>query len=89
MADPNSFLRTTPVEVVRVEKKMPLCPCGFQADCLVPDGDGAVAMCWMCAHYATEHPEAPPRAPLCDCAYGEIYPKDVIDLQYRRRLQGR
>ncbi len=52
----------------------------FAPECLVPVGDDAVPMCWLCAHHVTEH-NAPPNAPLaveCKCPAHEIYPHRAL-----------
>lgn len=46
-------------------------------ECIVPVGDGAVPMCWLCAHAVTEH-DAEVGAPVveCGCNSEQIYPAD-------------
>ncbi len=48
----------------------------FAPECLVPIGDAAVPMCWLCAHHVVEHGCAPHRALTaeCECLPHEIYP---------------
>lgn len=48
----------------------------FAPECLVPVGDAAVPMCWICAHHVTVHDTAPHHAHVaeCDCLPAEIYP---------------
>ena len=48
----------------------------FAPECLVPVGDAAVPMCWLCAHHVIEHDVAPHHARVaeCECVPGEIYP---------------
>lgn len=64
----------------------PVCPgCRCYApQCMVPIGDGARAMCWLCAHYVTDHDTsiddilpAFDRGP-CGCTRDQIYPADVL-----------
>jgi hypothetical protein len=51
-------------------------------ECLVPVGDGALAMCWVCAHMVTEHDaKLGATARNCGCSSEEIYPPD-----YRARF---
>ncbi len=48
----------------------------FTPECLVPVGDEAVPMCWLCAHHVTEHGTAVEAAHTaeCECLPQEIYP---------------
>lgn len=46
-------------------------------ECLVPVGDGALAMCWVCAHMVTQHDaKLGATARDCGCSSEEIYPHD-------------
>jgi hypothetical protein len=61
---------------VVVEK--PACDCckAFAPECLVPMGDGAMKMCWLCAHAVVEH-DVPVDSALhhrCKCSAQDIYP---------------
>lgn len=60
----------------------PACPgCGaFEPECLVPDGDGVVALCWTCAHDLVEHGRPVGHGPgsACGCSREQIFPADVI-----------
>ena len=53
----------------------------FAPECLVPVGEGAVPMCWLCAHHAIEHGADPSAAACaeCECTPGEIYPHRHFD----------
>lgn len=48
----------------------------FAPECLVPDGDAALPMCWLCAHAATEHGCNVHTAATnqCECIPQDIYP---------------
>jgi hypothetical protein len=48
----------------------------FAPECLVPVGDTAVPMCWLCAHHVVEHGTPLNDAPEaeCDCMPQDIYP---------------
>ena len=52
----------------------------FRPEALVPDGDGCVELCWLCAHHVTEHEVALEHAgdARCKCRSGDIYPADVL-----------
>jgi hypothetical protein len=52
----------------------------FAPECLVPVGDAAVPMCWLCAHHVVEHNTAPHHAYAaeCECTPQEIYPHRVF-----------
>lgn len=63
-----------------VAKKVCLACKAFVAECLVPVGDGAMQMCWLCAHQVIEH-DAPlhtAHSAECACRRDEIYPKAVL-----------
>lgn len=48
----------------------------FAPEVLVPDGDEAVPMCWLCAHHVAEHgtPMEHAHEGECECLPAEIYP---------------
>lgn len=54
------------------------CPgCGtFETVCLTPHGDGAVWLCWLCAHHVAhhDHPIDGSGVAECDCDPRVIYP---------------
>jgi len=55
----------------------------FAAEVMVPAGlelEGVEHLCWLCAHYVTEHGAKPETAGLltCSCPREEIYPDDVL-----------
>lgn len=51
-------------------------------ECLVPVDDGALAMCWVCAHMVTQHDaKLGATAHDCGCSSEKIYPHD-----YRARF---
>lgn len=56
--------------------------CGaFNAECLVPDdSDGAMALCWPCAHAHVDHGVelAAAGAHECECMPEAIYPEKVL-----------
>lgn len=68
----------------RVEQPVPVEPAykicvackTFRAECLVPVGDAAEPMCWLCAHHVVEHDADVCRASTaeCDCTPHVIYP---------------
>lgn len=48
----------------------------FAPEVLVPDGDAALPMCWLCAHHVVDHGSSLQGAPSaeCECTPQEIYP---------------
>ncbi len=78
----------TPFVAPVVEK--PVCrACGtFSPDCLVPVDEGALPMCWLCAHHVVDHGSAVSAAHVgeCECSLEEIYPPHVLNA--RRGLLG-
>lgn len=48
----------------------------YAPEVLVPDGDAALPMCWLCAHHVVEHGTALEAAYCaeCECTPQEIYP---------------
>lgn len=48
----------------------------FAPEVLVPDGDEAVPMCWLCAHHVVDHDASMQAAPSaeCECLPHQIYP---------------
>ena len=69
----SSLLSYVPPVVVK-----PVCRgCKTMApECLVPHGDGAIPMCWLCAHHVIEHGTAVDHAYVgeCECLPSEIFP---------------
>lgn len=69
---------------------LPACVgCGaFQPECLVPDGEGALAMCWLCAHAHVDHQCALSTCAdhECECLPEAIYPERVIQARRERKL---
>jgi hypothetical protein len=53
----------------------------FTPECLVPVGDEAVPMCWLCAHHVTEHDTDASAAHCAECACPPqaIYPHRMFD----------
>jgi hypothetical protein len=53
----------------------------FAPDLLVPDGDEAVPMCWLCAHHVVDHGKSMQSAlhAKCSCAPWMIYPGRPYD----------
>lgn len=52
----------------------------FAAECLVPVGDDAVPMCWLCAHHVVDH-DTPIEGACegeCDCRPHQIYPDSSL-----------
>lgn len=49
----------------------------FAPEVLVPDGDEAIPMCWLCAHHVVEHGTSmdAARCGECECTPQEIYPQ--------------
>lgn len=43
-------------------------------ECELPVGDGSKAVCWLCAHDATEHADGS----KCECEPAAVYPAHVI-----------
>ncbi len=65
----------------------------FAAEVMVPAGledEGVAMMCWMCAHYVTEHgtPIDSAFAERCDCKREDIYPADVLEQMNVARAHG-
>lgn len=60
----------------------------FAPTCLVPVGDAAVPMCWLCAHHVIDHEVAPHHANTaeCECLPEQIYP-NRIDISPRWRAE--
>lgn len=52
----------------------------FKPECLLPDGDAAVPLCWVCAHHVAEHGSSVAHAYVqqCSCLPREIFPMAVI-----------
>lgn len=52
----------------------------FAPECLVPMGDAAVPMCWLCAHHVVEHdvPLTEAFRAECECGPHLIYPDRVL-----------
>ena len=71
-----------------VMQTVPACAgCGaFQPDCLVPHGEGAIAMCWMCAHAHVDHGCALDDTAKheCECLPEAIFPERVIKARRER-----
>lgn len=67
-------------EPVRVKDACGACGT-FAPECLVPVGELAVPMCWLCAHHVVEHdaPLAAAHCAECECTPREIYPHRVFD----------
>jgi hypothetical protein len=62
-----------------VEPEYKMCTakgCAYRAECLVPVGDDAVPMCWLCAHHVVEHgcTEYTAGTNECECLPHDIYP---------------
>jgi hypothetical protein len=59
----------------KVKKACKACN-AFAPECLVPVGDLAVPMCWLCAHHVVEHdtPLTEAMEARCECLPSEIYP---------------
>jgi len=59
---------------------IPACEaCGaLQPECVVPDGEGTLALCWPCAHAHVDHGCELGRCAVheCECLPTEIYPKN-------------
>jgi hypothetical protein len=55
-------------------------------ECLVPIGDGALPMCWLCAHQVTAHSVELEMAAHgeCDCPPSAIYPAHVLERRLHR-----
>lgn len=52
----------------------------FQADIMTPVGDGAIALCYVCAHFVAVHGVTVKLAftKTCACDREEIYPAHVV-----------
>ncbi len=65
-----------------VVKKQACNACGtFAPECLVPVGELAMPMCWLCAHHVVEHDclLADAFSAECDCMPHDIYPGRLFD----------
>lgn len=66
------------------------CGCdAFKAEVLVPHGEGAIAMCWLCAHAHVDH-EVPISKCLgheCECPPEAVYPERMIKARQRPSLR--
>jgi len=67
---------------------IPACEaCGaFQPECLVPDGEGSLALCWLCAHAHVDHGCELGRCAVheCECLPEAIYPEKVLAARRER-----
>lgn len=61
------------------ERKICVACVAFAAECLVPVGEGALPMCWICAHHVVEHatPLHEVLEARCGCTSEEIYPTTI------------
>ena len=52
----------------------------FAPECLVPVGEEAVPMCWLCAHHVVDHETPVHAAPeaRCECLPHQIYPGRAV-----------
>ncbi len=52
----------------------------FTPDVLVPVGQGAISLCWICAHHVIEHgvPLDKAGAGECECLPEAIYPESLL-----------
>lgn len=65
--------------------KPPRCTCNaFVPECLVPAGEGCIALCWYCAHAVEVHgadaldpDEIGRKSSACTCSAKDILPPDV------------
>lgn len=59
----------------------------FAPECLVPVGDGAAPMCWLCAHHVVDHdcPVEDAWKNECECMPEDIYPAHVIAARNERK----
>ncbi len=66
-------------DLPRVDKTCRACG-DWVAECEVPVLDGALPMCWLCAHQVVDHGVALHAAPTarCECLPWEVYPRDVF-----------
>lgn len=66
--------RLNPFREPPLREKRSCSACGvFAPECLVPVGDVAKPMCWVCAHFVVEH-ESEPVGATCSCPPSAIYP---------------
>ena len=74
--------RELPPFPIKPPPEIPACAgCGaFQPQCLVPDGEGALAMCWLCAHAHVDHGCALDATAVheCECLPEAIFPERLI-----------
>jgi hypothetical protein len=53
----------------------------YAPECLVPMGDEALPMCWLCAHHVVEHDTAVEHAYCaeCECTPQQIFPHRAFE----------
>jgi hypothetical protein len=60
----------------------------FTPEVLVPNGHGALPMCWLCAHHVVEHGTGISQAyaARCECSHDEIFPQRYVhgDVDYTK-----
>jgi hypothetical protein len=70
-----------------VERKACQACKAFAAECEVPDGEGALSLCWPCAHHIVDHGVTVENAAMaeCECHPYQIYPdrRDRVDGVFR------
>lgn len=79
------------IKLVKKPIAVPVCEAckEFRPDCEVPDGDGTIRMCWLCAHQFIDH-ELPLEQCMggqCECLPEAVYPESVIAAR-REHVQG-
>lgn len=77
-----------PQFVKRGPAPLPACEaCGaFQPECVVPNGDGTLSLCWLCAHAHVDHGAALSVCVVheCECLPEAIYPEKVLATRRER-----
>lgn len=66
--------------VIPIPPPKPVCAAckAWSPEVTMPVGDGAVDLCWLCAHHHVDHGATLREAPTaqCECTAAEIYPAD-------------
>ncbi len=78
----NFKARELPSYPKREQAQIPACEaCGaFTPECVVPEGGGTLALCWLCAHAHVDHgcPLGSCAVHECECLPEDIYPAKVL-----------
>ena len=73
-------MNSTDLQSIEMQRPCPRCRV-FVGECLVPHGDGALVLCWLCAHMLVDHAGA---EGACLCTREQIYPAAVLQARRER-----